>query len=126
MPPLEEEGTECSTCSLSVIIKPSMMEIVETLNPGQPPLPDWVYNGAILGGSRYPSLLSPQIVFALLQTQFNVFRSERVRRFLQLYSISCEDQIVISKLRFIVPQMDNIRNSHQYSLWSLWSVRSKF
>jgi len=25
------------------------MEIVQALNPGQPPLPDWVYNGAILG-----------------------------------------------------------------------------
>ena len=59
-------------------------------------------------------------------SQLPVVRSERVKRFLQLYSISCEGEIVISKLRFIVPQMDNIRNSHQYSLWSLWSVRSKF
>ena len=54
VPPLEEEGAECSTCSLSVLIKPSLMEIVETLNPGQPPLPEWVYNGAILGGPRHP------------------------------------------------------------------------
>ena len=55
VPPLPEEGeegTECFTCSLSVLIKPTLMEIVETLNPGQPPLPDWVYNGAILGRPR--------------------------------------------------------------------------
>ena len=71
VPPLEEEGAECSTCSLSVIIKPSMMEIVETLNPGQPPLPDWVYNGAILGGSRHPSLLSPPLLRnSITQTAF--------------------------------------------------------
>ena len=25
------------------------MEIVQAINPGAPPLPDWVYNGAILG-----------------------------------------------------------------------------
>ena len=52
LPEAGEEGTECFTCSLSVLIKPSLMEIVETLNPGQPPLPDWVYNGAILGRPR--------------------------------------------------------------------------
>ena len=49
VPPEGEEGAECFTCSLSVLIKPTLMEIVETLNPGQPPLPNWVYNGAILG-----------------------------------------------------------------------------
>ena len=43
------EGATCTTCHISILIKPTLMEIVQSLNPGQPPLPDWVYNGAILG-----------------------------------------------------------------------------
>ena len=46
---LGEEGASCSSCSLNILIKPSLMEVVQALNPGQPELPDWVYNGAILG-----------------------------------------------------------------------------
>ena len=45
----DQDQEECFTCILSFLIKPTLMEIVETLNPGQPALPDWVYNGAILG-----------------------------------------------------------------------------
>ena len=57
------EGAVCYTCTLDILIKPTLMEIVQVgqckeehgysctqaLNPGQPELPDWVYNGAILG-----------------------------------------------------------------------------
>ena len=57
------EGAVCYTCTLNILIKPTLMEIVQVgqgeeendnnrtqaLNPGQPELPDWVYNGAILG-----------------------------------------------------------------------------
>ncbi len=30
-------------------MKPSLLEIVQTINPGAPLLPDWVHQGAILG-----------------------------------------------------------------------------
>lgn len=57
------DGAVCYTCNLNILIKPTLMEIVQVgqfeesnhnnwtqaLNPGQPELPDWVYNGAILG-----------------------------------------------------------------------------
>lgn len=49
VPVLGAEGGECWDCHLSISIKPSLMEIVQMINPGQPELPDWVYNGAILG-----------------------------------------------------------------------------
>ena len=51
VPGLGEEGAECYSCSISFLIKSSLMEVVETLNPGQPALPDWVYNGAVLGNA---------------------------------------------------------------------------
>ena len=47
--PSGEDGTLCTTCHLTFIVKPSLLELVQVLNPGQPPLPEWVYNGAILG-----------------------------------------------------------------------------
>lgn len=49
VPELNVEGAQCFSCQMSIIIKKSLMEIVETLNPRQPSLPEWVYNGAILG-----------------------------------------------------------------------------
>ena len=49
VPSKETEGGECTTCHLSIMIKPTLMELVMMVNPGQPELPDWVYNGAILG-----------------------------------------------------------------------------
>jgi len=49
VPKLGVEGAVCYTCTLNILIKPTLMEIVQALNPGQPELPDWVYNGAILG-----------------------------------------------------------------------------
>ena len=39
----------CSTCKLVFTVEPTLMEIVQKINPGQPELPDWIYNGAILG-----------------------------------------------------------------------------
>ena len=36
VPRLGEEGAECYSCSISFLIKSSLMEVVETLNPGQP------------------------------------------------------------------------------------------
>ena len=30
-------------------IKPSLMEIVQTINPGQSLVPEWVHQGAIIG-----------------------------------------------------------------------------
>ena len=30
-------------------MKDTLLDIVTSLNPGQPELPEWVYNGAILG-----------------------------------------------------------------------------
>lgn len=45
----DEDGATCNSCNLNILIKPSLMEVVQALNPGQPELPDWVYNGAILG-----------------------------------------------------------------------------
>ena len=47
--PSGEDGSVCTTCHLTFLVKSTLMEIVQALNPGQPPLPDWVYNGAILG-----------------------------------------------------------------------------
>ena len=49
VPELGVEGSQCYSCHMTIIIKSSLMQIVETINPGQPALPDWVYNGAILG-----------------------------------------------------------------------------
>jgi len=49
VPSLGTAGGECVTCHLSILIKPTLMELVQTINPGQPELPEWVYNGAILG-----------------------------------------------------------------------------
>ena len=51
--PTDEEGSACLSCHLTFLVKPTLMEIVQTLNPGQPPLPDWVFNGAILGVQGY-------------------------------------------------------------------------
>ena len=47
--PSGEEGSVCNSCHLTFLVKSTLMEIIQTLNPGQPALPDWVYNGAILG-----------------------------------------------------------------------------
>jgi len=49
VPKLGVEGSVCYTCTLNILTKPTLLEIVQTLNPGQPELPEWVYNGAILG-----------------------------------------------------------------------------
>jgi len=49
VPKLGVDGAVCYRCTLNILIKPTLMEIVQALNPGQPELPDWVYNGAILG-----------------------------------------------------------------------------
>ena len=49
VPSLGSDGGECVTCYLSILIKPTLLELVQMVNPGQPELPDWVYNGAILG-----------------------------------------------------------------------------
>lgn len=47
--PSGEEGSVCNSCHLTFLVKSTLMEIIQILNPGQPALPDWVYNGAILG-----------------------------------------------------------------------------
>ena len=38
-----------SGCNIKFTVKPSLMEIVQTINPGQTPIPEWVHQGAILG-----------------------------------------------------------------------------
>ena len=43
------EEFPCYTCKFVVTFGDSLMEIVQKINPGQPELPDWVYDGAILG-----------------------------------------------------------------------------
>ena len=40
---------DCISCDVNFIVKPTLMDVVRYINPGQPPLPEWVYNGAILG-----------------------------------------------------------------------------
>ena len=49
VPASQSVGKMCKFCKLSFIMKPSLMELVQAINPGQPELPEWVYNGAILG-----------------------------------------------------------------------------
>ena len=39
----------CWQCKIVWTVEESLMEIVQKINPGQPELPDWVYNGAIIG-----------------------------------------------------------------------------
>ena len=39
----------CGDCHINFVVRQSLMELVQAINPGQPELPDWVYNGAILG-----------------------------------------------------------------------------
>ena len=40
---------QCYRCKISFVLKSSLMEIVQEINPGQPPLPEWVHQGAIMG-----------------------------------------------------------------------------
>lgn len=42
-------GQRCVDCQINFVVKPTLMEIVQSINPGAPPLPEWVYNGAIMG-----------------------------------------------------------------------------
>ena len=44
-----QAGGYCVSCLLSVTVKPTLMEVVRAISPGQPEMPNWVYNGAILG-----------------------------------------------------------------------------
>ena len=30
-------------------VEPTLMKIVQKINPGQPELPEWIYNGAMIG-----------------------------------------------------------------------------
>ena len=39
----------CYTCKIYITAENSLMETVQKINPGQPELPEWVYNGAIIG-----------------------------------------------------------------------------
>ena len=43
------DGVDCETCMINYVVKPTLMEIVQDINPGAPELPEWVYNGAIMG-----------------------------------------------------------------------------
>jgi len=43
------EGEECELCDIKFIVRDSLLEVVQAINPGQPPLPDWIHDGAILG-----------------------------------------------------------------------------
>ncbi len=43
------EAHPCVNCRITFSVENSLMEIVQSINPGQPELPEWVYNGAILG-----------------------------------------------------------------------------
>ena len=36
-------------CNIIFTVKPSLMEIVQAINPGQTAVPEWVHQGAILG-----------------------------------------------------------------------------
>ena len=36
-------------CNLIFTVKPSLMEVVQSTNPGQTLVPDWVHHGAIIG-----------------------------------------------------------------------------
>ena len=49
VPHLSAPGASCDGCQLTFCVKNSLMELVQHINPGQPELPDWVYNGAMLG-----------------------------------------------------------------------------
>ncbi len=42
-------GSACPACRLVFLIRPSLLEVVQAVSPGQPDLPDWVYRGAIIG-----------------------------------------------------------------------------
>ena len=39
----------CWQCKLVWTVESSLMEIVQKINPGQPLLPDWIYNGVVIG-----------------------------------------------------------------------------
>ena len=36
-------------CEFRFTVKPSLMEVVQAINPGQSLIPEWVHQGAILG-----------------------------------------------------------------------------
>ena len=39
----------CSQCKMVWTVESTLMEIVQKINPGQPELPEWIYNGAMIG-----------------------------------------------------------------------------
>ena len=39
----------CQSCKIFITSENTLMETVQKINPGQPELPEWVYNGAIIG-----------------------------------------------------------------------------
>ena len=56
-----------SGCNIIFTVKPSLMEIVQAINPGQTPIPEWVHQGAILGvqggTDRMLQILNQVIIF---------------------------------------------------------------
>ena len=40
---------EPDTWAVNFVVGDSLVDIVKDINPGQPEMPDWIYNGAILG-----------------------------------------------------------------------------
>ena len=42
-------GKKCLDCKFSFVVRDTLMEIVQAVNPGMPVLPDWVHQGAIMG-----------------------------------------------------------------------------
>ena len=42
-------GKTCDDCKFSFVVRPTLLEIVQAINPGMPVLPDWVHEGAIMG-----------------------------------------------------------------------------
>ena len=49
-PASEEDSMDPITdCHIVFTVKPSLMEVVQSINPGQTLIPEWVHHGAIIG-----------------------------------------------------------------------------
>ena len=43
------EENPCYNCKIIMTDEGTLMKTVQKINPGQPEMPEWIYNGAILG-----------------------------------------------------------------------------
>ena len=45
----EVAGEPCRDCKMTFVVRDSLMQVVQAINPGIKPIPEWVSKGAIIG-----------------------------------------------------------------------------